>query len=41
MTSSAWQPDLYFVGLTVELSGLLREIGREAKRVARRIGEGP
>ena len=33
-------PDLYFVGLTVELSGLLREIGREAKQVARRIGEG-
>jgi putative flavoprotein involved in K+ transport len=34
-------PDLYFVGLTVELSGLLREIGREARRVARRIGQGP
>ena len=33
-------PDLYFVGLTVELSGLLREIGREAQRVARRIGDG-
>ena len=33
-------PDLYFVGLTVELSGLLREIGREAKQVARRIVEG-
>jgi putative flavoprotein involved in K+ transport len=30
-------PDLYFVGLTVELSGLLREIAREAGRVARRI----
>jgi cation diffusion facilitator CzcD-associated flavoprotein CzcO len=30
-------PDLYFVGLSIELSGLLREIGREAERVARRI----
>ena len=30
-------PGLYFVGLTVELSGLLREIAREARQVARRI----
>jgi len=30
-------PNLYFVGLTVELSGLLREAGREARRVAAAI----
>jgi putative flavoprotein involved in K+ transport len=34
-------PDLYFVGLTIELSGLLREIGREAREVARRIAADP
>jgi hypothetical protein len=31
-------PGLYFVGITVELSGLLREIGREAQAVGRVIG---
>jgi cation diffusion facilitator CzcD-associated flavoprotein CzcO len=31
-------PGLYFVGITVELSGLLREIGREAQAVGRAIG---
>jgi putative flavoprotein involved in K+ transport len=30
-------PGLYFVGLTFELSGLLREAGREARRAARAI----
>jgi putative flavoprotein involved in K+ transport len=31
-------PGLYFVGVTVELSGLLREIGLEAQAVGRAIG---
>jgi hypothetical protein len=30
-------PGLYFVGVTVELSGLLREIGLEAQAVARAL----
>lgn len=30
-------PGLYFVGVTVELSGLLREIGREAQAVGREL----
>ena len=30
-------PSLYFVGLTIELSGLLREAGKEARRVAAAI----
>ena len=30
-------PGLYFVGITVELTGLLREIGIESRRVARAI----
>ena len=30
-------PGLYFVGITVELSGLLREIGREAQAVGRAV----
>jgi len=34
-------PGLHFVGITVELSGLLREIGREARAVGRAIGSPP
>lgn len=30
-------PGLYFVGIDVELSGLLREIAREASDVSRRV----
>jgi hypothetical protein len=30
-------PDLYFVGITLELAGLLREIGLEAQRVGRAL----
>jgi putative flavoprotein involved in K+ transport len=32
-------PGLYFVGISVQLAGLLREIGREAQDVARSISE--
>jgi putative flavoprotein involved in K+ transport len=32
-------PGLYFVGISIELSGLLREIGREARAVGRVIAE--
>jgi putative flavoprotein involved in K+ transport len=32
-------PGLYFVGVTVELAGLLREIGLEARAVARALAE--
>ena len=31
-------PDLYFVGITVQLAGLLREIGRDARAVSNRVG---
>jgi putative flavoprotein involved in K+ transport len=31
-------PGLYFVGISIELSGLLREIGREARAVGRSVG---
>ena len=30
-------PDLYFVGITVQLAGLLREIGRDARAVGGRV----
>lgn len=33
-------PGLHFVGITVELTGLLREIGSEARRIARTISAG-
>jgi putative flavoprotein involved in K+ transport len=33
-------PNLYFVGLTIELGGLLREAGKEARRVAEAIARG-
>jgi cation diffusion facilitator CzcD-associated flavoprotein CzcO len=32
-------PGLYFVGISIELSGLLREIGREARAVGRVVAE--
>jgi hypothetical protein len=32
-------PGLYFVGISIELSGLLREIGREARAVGRAVAE--
>ncbi len=32
-------PGLYFVGITIQLAGLLREIGREAATVARAVGK--
>jgi putative flavoprotein involved in K+ transport len=34
-------PGLYFVGISVELSGLLREIGREARAVGQAIAREP
>jgi len=34
-------PGLYFVGISVELAGLLREIAHEAGAVSRAISEQP
>jgi hypothetical protein len=36
----AQAPGLYFVGISVVLAGLIREIAREATEVARRLAQG-
>ena len=32
-------PGLYFIGFTNPISGILREIGRDAKRIARVVAQ--